>query len=518
MIDKELAPIVLFVFNRPDHTYKTLVSLKANILSQKSNLYIYCDGPKKSSNAKELANIDKVRKLLRNEDWCGKVSIIEREENWGLKENIIDGVTEIVNKYGKIIVLEDDIETSVNFLTYMNESLLLYEKEKEVMHISGFLPFVSRKFPETFFLKYMSCWGWATWKSSWVNYNRNTTYLHDTLKERRGVREFNIGGSYNNLFEQLEKNIDGRLNTWAINWYASIFLLEGLCLYPKISMVRNTGLDGSGTNSKNKKHKFIKEDDFFRNKCIVKPINLVEDKKSHYYFQKYFNKKFRYRKIYSNLLMTYNLIKIIIKISLNGAKFKKMLKVNRFNLKKSSWLNFRIYRNVKLTLNSNFNIKVKGVFNFGIDKGSFPRNKNSAIRIGDNASLIVNGKFDFLSGCNLNISDNAILILGSGYVNHDSKIYCKKRIEIGYNTIIAEEVKIMDSDSHQLEEASIVTEPIKIGNNVWIGLGAIILKGVKIDDGSVIAAHSVVTKSIPKNCLAAGNPAKIIKHNINWKF
>lgn len=136
-----------------------------------------------------------------------------------------------------------------------------------------------------------------------------------------------------------------------------------------------------------------------------------------------------------------------------------------------------------------------------------------------NATLSVLGKFYFYTGCKVVIRENAKLILGNGsFINVDSKIYCKEKIEIGEDTFIGEEVIIRDTDEHSVIRKNYKnTKPIKIGNHVWIGMRSMILKGVTIGDGVIIAAGSIVTKDIPNNCLVAGNPARIIKRNIDWK-
>lgn len=136
-----------------------------------------------------------------------------------------------------------------------------------------------------------------------------------------------------------------------------------------------------------------------------------------------------------------------------------------------------------------------------------------------NSNLNVLGKFYFYTGCKVVVRENANLILGDGsFINVDSKIYCTKKIEIGKNTFIGEEVIIRDTDEHSIIRKDYKnTLAIKIGDNVWIGMRAMILKGVTIGDGAIIAAGSIVTKDVPNNCLVAGNPAKIIKTNIKWK-
>lgn len=244
-----LAPIVLFVYNRPSHTRKTLEALSKNTLADESDLYVFCDGPKDNADELTLDAITKVRTIVKAKKWCKSVTVYESEQNNGLADSIITGVTEIVNRFGKIIVLEDDIITAKGFLKYMNNALDLYQYEDKVMHIGSYLPYTNsvRNLPETFFLKFMSCWGWATWKESWNLAIWDTAYLFQKVQNPKVRDKFNLGGVLN-FHEQLENNINGKIKTWAIKWYTTIFLKEGLCLYPNISLSNNIGLDGTGEN------------------------------------------------------------------------------------------------------------------------------------------------------------------------------------------------------------------------------------------------------------------------------
>lgn len=281
-----LAPIVLFAYNRPQHTLQTLEALSKNKLAKDSVLYIYADGPKSNAKEKEIASIEETRKVIRLKQWCGEVHIIESEANKGLADSIISGVTDIVNKYGSIIVLEDDIVTAPLFLTYMNEALKLYENEDKVMHISGFLPYTTgaEKLPDTFFLRFMSCWGWATWKSAWSQLIMDIDYLYDALPKRTDFDDYNLNGVLNH-FSQVELNRNGQLKTWAIKWYSTIFLNEGLCLYPKRSLVENIGFDGSGENTICTDGSFNVE---LATKINVSPIKIKESKYAKEYLRRFY--------------------------------------------------------------------------------------------------------------------------------------------------------------------------------------------------------------------------------------
>lgn len=241
----EPAPIVLFVYNRPKHTRYTIEALRKNFLAKDSDLFIFSDAPK---NEAASSGVDEVRRYLHTVTGFKKVLIVERQENLGLAKSIIQGVTEIVNKYGRVIVLEDDLVTSPYFLKFMNQGLEVYKNDEQVMEISGYCYPVKGELPDTFFFRQMACWGWATWARAWKYFNPDAKQLLEEIKLRNLLRKFNIDGGFN-FSSQLEANIAGRIKTWAIKWYASAFLQGGLALYPAKSLVQNIGHDNTGEHS-----------------------------------------------------------------------------------------------------------------------------------------------------------------------------------------------------------------------------------------------------------------------------
>lgn len=240
-----LAPIILFVYNRLFHTKKTIEALKQNLLASESQLYIYSDGYK---NDKDKETVIEVRNYLKTIKGFKKISIIEQTENKGLSKSIIHGITEIINKYEKAIILEDDIVTSPYFLNFMNDSLNFYQGIKKIWHISGWnYPIANENLQSTFLWRTMNCWGWATWKDRWEKYEKNPKKLINTFT-KDDINRFNLDGA-TNFWEQVSKNKKNEMNTWAIFWYAIIFQNNGLCLNPSKSFVDNIGFDGSGTNT-----------------------------------------------------------------------------------------------------------------------------------------------------------------------------------------------------------------------------------------------------------------------------
>lgn len=260
----KLAPIVLFVYNRLDHAQQTIESLQKNELAKESELFIYSDGAKIESMQK---SVDEVREYIKTVSGFKKVIIVEREKNWGLAKSIIDGVTKIVNEYGKIIVLEDDLVTSSNFLQYMNDALVYYENESKVYSVTGYSFSNNMKnMDSTYFLKLISSWSWATWKDKWGILSYNNFIFDVCLKERY---KFNYDESYD-YTGMIENQLNSKINSWAIYWYASVYLKDGLTLYPSKSLVENIGFDGSGThcsksllNEKNYNVEYNLTDDIF---------------------------------------------------------------------------------------------------------------------------------------------------------------------------------------------------------------------------------------------------------------
>lgn len=240
----EYSPISLFVYNRPTHTRQTVEALQKNMLATESDLIIFSDAPK---NNDATGAVGEVRKYIKTITGFRSVNIFEREENFGLAKSIVEGVTLVVNKYGRIIVLEDDLVTSPYFLRFMNDALDAYQDEEKVMHISGYVfPIENEGLPETFFLRTTSCWGWATWDRAWKHFSKEPKKLLKEFTQQK-IDHFNMDGAYD-FWAQVKQNESGTINTWAVFWYASVFQFNGLCLHPVFSMVNNIGHDGTGEN------------------------------------------------------------------------------------------------------------------------------------------------------------------------------------------------------------------------------------------------------------------------------
>lgn len=249
MESNKLAPIILFVYNRPFHTEKVLASLQRNSLAEKSTLIVYSDGPKPGTGIAEIEQIQAIRNVVNSKKWCGNTKLIARESNMGLANSIITGVSETVAMHGKVIVLEDDTIVNEHFLTYMNAALDYYADNDSVASIQGYT-YPIKNFPEYFFLKGADCWGWGTWQRAWKYFEPNGQLLLDALKSKGMENDFNYYGSIN-YTGMLKDQVDEKINSWAIRWQASTYLRGMVSLYPGRSFVKNIGFDGSGVHSGN---------------------------------------------------------------------------------------------------------------------------------------------------------------------------------------------------------------------------------------------------------------------------
>jgi len=238
--------IALFVYNRLEHTKNTINALKRNDVSNVT-LYVFSDGFKNSDDEK---SVNQLRLYLKNIEGFSKVIVTESNENKGLAKSIISGVTSVLKKHETVIVLEDDLVVSPYFVDYMRNGLLKYKDDRQVMSIAGYsYPIFSETLEDksdTYFLKLTTSWGWGTWKDSWDFFEKDVDKIVQNFSKDE-IKEFNINNS-ENYWKQVLLNKSKVIDTWAIFWYAAVYKNNGLTLFPKVSMVDNTGHDGSGTN------------------------------------------------------------------------------------------------------------------------------------------------------------------------------------------------------------------------------------------------------------------------------
>jgi hypothetical protein len=268
----ELAPIVIFVYNRLLLLKQTVEALIINLLADQSDLFIYADG---SKNSNDLEAVIEVRAYLKSISGFKSITIFEREKNYGLSVSIIEGVTEIINRYGKIIVLEDDLVTSPYYLKFINDALNMYENDEQVISVQGYVYPLKDCPPDFFFIKGADCQGWATWKRGWDLFEKDGKILLENIKREELVKEFNFENSYP-YFKMLKAQTKGKVNSWAVRWYATAFLNNKLTLYPGKTLIYNTGFGSGGTNTNDEATSSVFNSEINNNLIDLQRISISE--------------------------------------------------------------------------------------------------------------------------------------------------------------------------------------------------------------------------------------------------
>lgn len=240
-----LAPIVIFAYNRPEHLINALDALSKNAEASISNLFIFIDGPKNSSHNDAVRS---VKNISHSAKGFFAVNVISREVNLGLSRSVIDGVSEVLRSFDRVIILEDDLVVSPYFLRYMNDALDLYSDDEVVASIHGYNYPIEPFEQQTFFLRGADCWGWGTWRRAWQHFKPDGRSLLRQLRSAGLLHSFDLYGAYP-FSRMLYRQIQGKNDSWAIRWHASTFLRGMLTLYPSQSLVENIGHDNSGTHT-----------------------------------------------------------------------------------------------------------------------------------------------------------------------------------------------------------------------------------------------------------------------------
>lgn len=248
-----LAPIVLFCYNRPWHTEQTLEALSRNELADQSTLYIYCDGPKSDASDEQRQKIAAVRQVVRKRQWCKEVHIVEAEKNKGLANSIIDGVTDVVNRHGKVFVLEDDLVSSPYMLRFVNQALDYYEEYAGVFSISVNRPPLSKmEIPGDYTYDVFACLrsystGWGTWKDRWNKVDWSMDEFDRCKTDPNMLHALNRMGE--DFAPMMQMQEDGLIDSWAVRFSFAHFKHHAVAILPCKSYVTNIGFDGTGTHS-----------------------------------------------------------------------------------------------------------------------------------------------------------------------------------------------------------------------------------------------------------------------------
>lgn len=246
------APILLFTYKRLATLKQTVEALKNNELAAESELFVFSDAAKKETDREQ---IEEVRSYIRSITGFNKTTIFEAEKNNGLANSIIGGATDIINQYGKVIVLEDDLVTSRNFLSFMNQALDYYEPNKAIFSVAGFsMPIKGVSSRDVYFSQRASSWGWATWKDRWNEVDWKVSDYASFKNDNASRKAFNRMGS--DMAGMLDKQMAGKINSWAIRWCYQQYKNNTYTVHPFVSKIKNIGFSEEATHTKERFDRF----------------------------------------------------------------------------------------------------------------------------------------------------------------------------------------------------------------------------------------------------------------------
>jgi hypothetical protein len=303
MFIHNIAPVCLFTFNRLDTVRETVEALKKNRLADKTKLYVFSDGAR---NEEEQQRILEVRKYIHTIEGFQTIEIFTQEKNRGLANSIIHGVNEVISQYGSVIVLEDDIKTSPNFLMYINHALEHFKTMDKVFSVTGYNPNLMKlalDYPyDAYFSKRFSSWGWATWENRWEKVDWEVKDYEKFRHDSNAVRKFSEGGS--DIPKMLKKQMEGKINSWAIRCCYHQYKHQLLTSYASTSKILNIGFGNNSTHTRTKNTNAGSLDDSEKTTFNF-PNHVIEDE---YIFN-------RFRAVYSLKNRAINKLKHYLKIN-----------------------------------------------------------------------------------------------------------------------------------------------------------------------------------------------------------
>ena len=470
-----LAPIVIFTYTRLETLKKTIESLKKNKMAKFSEIYIFSDCHK---NKIDLPLVNSVRKYLKSIKGYKKINLILRKENYGLARNIINGVSSVIKKRKKVIVLEDDIIVSPNFLEYMNDSLIRYQNYKKIWHINSWNYEIRDHNVEynAFFTRHMNCWGWATWEDRWKYFEKKPDKILKKFDKEKIFR-FNIENNLN-YYSQLKRNKDGKLNTWAIFWYANIFLKNGLCLSPLKTLSKNIGFDDHSEHQPNEDNsfKYINKNFFLKKSDKFSYPELIEED---FYMLKKIISFIKSQKK-QNSLFKKLIFRVVNNLSFNSfsaANFfsKNILwsNYNSFKINKFKIQSFKNQKHLNLTQSPSFKLLFKAISDYRLQYKSTPKKiLDVGGGLGENFLAL---KKIYKTNINSTILENRTLVdlIKKNKINHsnfisdiDSILKEKKRFDI---IIFSACLEYIENPYRILKKLSNLTKKIIIIGRINIG-------------------------------------------------
>jgi len=241
------APVVVIAFRRPDHLARCLESLAADPLAARSALHVHVDGPR---DGRDRAAVDETIETARRARGFAQVEVHARTRNAGLSRNVTEAVAAALAERDRVVVVEDDLEASPTFLSFMHEALGRYADEPRAMQVSGYQYPIDAPNPDVAaWLAATSCWGWGTWRRAWSHFDPALPGAERLEHDAALRRRFDLDGAYP-YTDMLASQRRGEIDSWGVVWHANVVLGGGLVLFPGTSMVRNHGFDGSGRHGR----------------------------------------------------------------------------------------------------------------------------------------------------------------------------------------------------------------------------------------------------------------------------
>lgn len=510
-------PVAVFAYNRANHLEKTLEALSNCRRIDECEVFIHCDGVNRPEHQ---AQVEATRQIARKWAQAMNWHLVERNENLGCDPSIIKEVTALCKEFGRVIVIEDDIIVSPAFISFMLEALDMYEDTPNIFQVAGFTFSANRLSKgDSFLIPLTSSWGWATWQRAWKSLAINYDEAKNSLRSVKFCEKFDLDGAYP-FSQMLLEDITKRENKWDIWWYYNVFKNDGLVVYPTRSLVYNNGFDSTGLHSGNKNLNDVSienlEDFNGTNKFIFPNVVIINQK------------SFKKHKL--SIIKAVNYRKPVRK---NNKEFLKSIlrKIGLFSFAKKLYLLFSSNNENKIVSDKNIIQFEEGtVFESGFTINQHSPSESIRVIVGNKCVL----------GCSITFERGIgqVLIGDDTYIGASS-IICATGVNIGSHVLMAWGITIVDHDSHSVNwnqrandiqnwREGLITggisgaagikdwrmigmAPVTIKDKVWIGFNSIILKGVTIGEGSVVAAGSVVTKDVPSWTLVGGNPARILK-------
>ena len=243
-------PVLLLLFNRPQHTAAVIEQLRK---VRPARIFVHCDGPR-DQYPEEAEKVAAVKSELKKIDWPCELSTLFREQNAGLRVGVFGALNWFFESVEQGIILEDDCLPDVSFFPFCEAMLERYALEDQVMHIGG--SNVAEGLTSTFtnsyfFSRFSFVWGWASWRRAWKKMSINLEGLEAFEQQNRLEELFSNPMARTYLYDKFRATKRGKNNSWAYAWFYSILKNKGLCVVPRQNLVQNTGIgDSEATHTK----------------------------------------------------------------------------------------------------------------------------------------------------------------------------------------------------------------------------------------------------------------------------